>query len=68
MEHLTKDERPPEHIWEDVEGLNEWWAHVEERRATQYGTGRSVGAGDDDEGSQQPKDMAQNEIAKQLRK
>ncbi len=31
-ENLPEDERPPEHLWEDAEGLEQWWAHVEAKR------------------------------------
>lgn len=31
-ENLQKEEIPPEHLWEDSEGLEMWWATVEERR------------------------------------
>jgi hypothetical protein len=31
-ENYTKEEMPPEHIWEDTEGLDEWFERVRERR------------------------------------
>ena len=66
MEHLTKDERPPEYLWEDPEGLNEWWARVEGRREARYSS--AGGAGTEGGDADQGQDMAENEIAKQLKR
>lgn len=63
MENALKEERPPEHIWEDAQGLEEWWARVAERREARYGGNAGSGSGDADQG----KDMAENEIAKALK-
>jgi hypothetical protein len=31
-ENLPKEEVPPEHLWADAEGLEQWWARVESNR------------------------------------
>lgn len=63
-ENLPSEDVPPEHIWEDAEGLEQWWKRVEERRADgrpadQPGrSSESEGDGDQDTG------MAENDIAR----
>lgn len=43
FEHRAEDEVPPEHIWEDSEGLDQWWKEVDARK------GRDRPDADDDE-------------------
>jgi folate-binding Fe-S cluster repair protein YgfZ len=43
FEHRAEDEVPPEHLWDDGEGLDQWWKEVDARK----GIDRSTG--DDDE-------------------
>ena len=33
MSELPKHEVPPPHLWADGDGLGQWWAKVEEKRA-----------------------------------
>lgn len=54
-EELPKDERPPKRIWDDPEGLRDWFREVERRRDAKYGTG-----------SGEP--MQENEYARELRR
>lgn len=42
MENLMSDERPPEHLWEDAEGLEQWWAAVDAKRKDGMPTSRGV--------------------------
>lgn len=67
MENAMKDERPPEYLWEDTQGLEEWWARVAERREARYGAGSSAGSGGGSGDADQSSDMAENEIAKALK-
>lgn len=70
-ENLTSEEVPPEHIWEDSEGLDEWWKQVDaKRRDGMPMTTARRGSDDDDEDSDDRPEsmgMAQNELAKALR-
>lgn len=70
-ENLEKKDVPPEHIWEDVEGLELWWKRVEDRRSD----GRddldynARPTSDDEDGADehQPGAMAENSLAKHLK-
>lgn len=61
-ENVSKDEVPPEYLWEDGRGLELWWASVEEKRDQRYGTGKS----DDDDRDSTPQ-MAENDLARALK-
>lgn len=61
FENLPKDEVPPEHIWEDSEGLELWWKRVEAKR----NDGVSSGSSDDDD---EDSEMVDNDLANQFRK
>ena len=66
-ENLPKDEVPPEHLWEDSEGLEMWWEHVEQQREDGQPTSRSRSEADDDgEGDPDP-GMAENDYARFLK-
>lgn len=58
FENLNSKEIPPEHIWDDSEGLSDWWDHVKEKREREYGH-HSV---PDDE------DMEDNQLATQFKR
>lgn len=64
FENLTKDEIPPEYLWEDSKGLELWWADVTEKRERRFGGGGSSNDGDDDD---PPSEMAENDLARALR-
>lgn len=32
-ENLQPGEIPPEYLWEDAEGLEQWWATIEDKRS-----------------------------------
>jgi hypothetical protein len=67
-ENLSKDEVPPEHLWEDPEGLDEWWEQVEAKRDDGTATrGRYDDDGDDSSDSEAP-GMAQNDLARSLKR
>lgn len=52
FENHTSEDTPPEHIWEDPDGLEEWWKRVRERKMDEIGGGRrrSSSGDDDDDG------------------
>lgn len=57
---------PPEYLWEDSEGLELWWASVEDKRkdgSTGRGSETTVET-DDDQGP----GMAENDIAQFLKR
>lgn len=51
-EHRAEDEVPPEHLWDDGEGLDEWWKEVDARK------GRDSFGSDDEEPEQVGNDLA----------
>jgi hypothetical protein len=60
--NYSKEEIPPEHLWEDVEGLDLWFGRVSEDRETQSeGTGVPDNFDADDEA------LGDNELARALR-
>jgi len=70
-ENLQKDEVPPEHLWEDPEGLEQWWQWVEDKRSdgrdsvapTNRSASSSSGDGDEDHDP----GMAENDLARFLK-
>lgn len=69
-EHLPKDEVPPEYLWEDAVGLEQWWATVEAKRDSGMPTSRGGSKDDpygDDDDDDQPPSMAENDYARSLR-
>lgn len=54
-ENHTKEEIPPEHIWEDNEALKEWWDRIREKRG--------LPAGDEES-----EEMVENELAREFRR
>lgn len=76
-EHLQQTEIPPEYMWEDSEGLELWWASVEDKRSDGEQSSDAsqrtepVPAASDDSGDgdqDQPPGMAENEYAKFLKR
>lgn len=66
FENFPKEDTPPEHIWEDPEGLEEWWDRVKERREIRAsGGGRQGPISDDDSGSAD--EFEGNELARVLK-
>jgi hypothetical protein len=69
-EHLPKDEVPPEYLWEDAQGLEQWWATVEAKRDSGMPTsrGRDIERAEegDDDGDPGPS-MAENDYARSLK-
>lgn len=61
-ENLPKDEVPPEHLWEDAEGLEQWWADVENKRDDGSPTRRGRGGSDDDDDPTE--EMVENDYAR----
>jgi hypothetical protein len=75
-ENLPKADVPPEYLWEDVEGLEQWWASVEEKRSDGLPDymNKDRDRGDDpDDGAGSSSDsssgngMAKNELASYLK-
>lgn len=63
-ENLQKDEIPPEHLWEDAEGLEQWWQWIEDKRAD----GRDSVAPTNRSGDDDPDPgMAENDLARFLK-
>lgn len=50
-ENLQEEERPPEYLWEDAEGLEQWWATVDAKRkdGQDINRGRTDHADEDDQ-------------------
>lgn len=71
-ENLQKEEIPPEYLWEDVEGLEMWWASVEDKRSDgrseSDSSNRQVVPDPDDEDGQHDTGMADNDIARALKR
>lgn len=65
FENLSKDERPPEYLWDDTEGLNEWWERVEAKRND--GTPTSRGHQDHDPTDAGGQEMVENDQARYLK-
>jgi hypothetical protein len=65
LENLTKEERPPEYLWEDDKGLELWWATVEAKR--EDGTSISRGPTDDDDDDGQTPRQMENDHARYLK-
>lgn len=62
-ENLPEDEVPPEHLWEDSEGLEMWWADVKAKREDGVPTSRGRGGNDDDDDDPAP-GMVENDYAR----
>lgn len=69
-ENLPSKEVPPEHLWEDPEGLEQWWKHVDAMRddgvETQRGRGSSNDSDDGDDRDPGPQ-MVENDHARFLK-
>ena len=59
-ENVVKDEVPPEYLWEDPQGLEMWWASVQEKRGIP--DARPSGGGDE-----RPSEMESNELTRAFR-
>lgn len=64
FENLPDDERPPEHIWEDAEGLELWWETVKAKREDGMPTNRGL---DDHAQDDQSPHLTENEYARFLK-
>lgn len=62
FENYTSEEIPPEHIWDDPEGCDLWFAKVSEKREAEY-------AGDSVPDNFEPDDdaLGDNELARAFR-
>lgn len=63
FENLPKEEQPPEYLWEDSEGLEQWWKAVEDKRED----GRPTTRGRVDVETDQDSPMAENDYARFLK-
>lgn len=63
-ENLQKDEVPPEHLWEDSEGMEQWWESVEAKREDGGTTTRGRVSDADEDSSP---GMAENDYARYLK-
>jgi hypothetical protein len=55
FENLPKDEVPPERLWADSQGLDEWWEDVAAKRGDLSSTGS---------GGDEPSEMVGNDLAR----
>lgn len=71
-ENLQKEDVPPEYLWDDAEGLEQWWEMVEQRRQDGQGTdrlaGRSERSSESDGDDDQDPGMAENDYARFFKK
>lgn len=65
-ENLPNDEVPPEHLWEDPEGLEQWWRQVEDRRSDDRPDLADTDRSADDDEHRDP-GMAENDLARFLK-
>lgn len=63
---MPKEEIPPEHLWEDTEGLEAWWESVNDKREDGMRTVSGRRDDDDDDDGDGPV-MVQNDYAKALK-
>jgi hypothetical protein len=67
-ENCTKEEVPPEYLWEDSEGLDMWWAQVKERRNSGLGfSDRNDSPSEDGDESDHGPGTAENDLARILK-
>jgi len=64
FENLPEEDRPPEYLWEDEQGLEMWWASVEAKR--EDGATTSRGPTDHAHDDQAPS-MTENDHARFLK-
>lgn len=62
FENLPKEDIPPEYLWEDVEGLEQWFKSVEAKREDGMPTVSGGGSSDEADG-EDPQVMVQNDVA-----
>ena len=62
-ENLPKEDVPPEYLWEDAQGLEQWWESVEARREDGMPTQRGRGSSESDSDSDV---MVENDYARFL--
>lgn len=60
-ENLPSDEVPPEYLWEDNEGLEQWWEEVKAKHEDGLPIMPRRGSEDDDEESDE---VTQNDLAR----
>jgi hypothetical protein len=66
-ENLSKDEIPPERLWEDSEGLEQWWARVEEKRESGMPVNNQRSTSDGANASPQGAEVVDNDLARALK-
>jgi len=70
-ENADPDEVPPERLWEDPVGLEEWWKWVKEKHADGREdvapSNRSGRSSEDDDDEHPDPGMAENDIARYLK-
>lgn len=64
-ENLSSDEVPPEYLWEDAEGLEQWWKKVEDKRSD--GRPSTSGRSSEDDDEDPEPGMAENDYARFLK-
>lgn len=66
-ENLSKDEVPPERLWEDPEGLEQWWARVEEKRESGMPVSNTNTSSADASESSPGPEVVENDLARALK-
>lgn len=56
MQNLPREDMPPEYLWDDAQGLTDWWERVQFRRDAES-------AGED-----VAPEMVENELARELKR
>lgn len=69
-ENLQRDEVPPEYLWEDVEGLEQWWKDIEARREDGAPTkrGSQITRNADDPSGDGGTEMVENDLARSFKR
>ena len=63
-ENLSKEDIPPEHLWEDAQGLEQWWDDVKARQEDGVSTKRGRSSSKDEDDSDE---MVENDLARYLK-
>lgn len=56
MQNLPREDMPPEYLWDDPQGLNQWWERVQFRRDSENA------------GEEVAPEMVENELARELKR
>ena len=66
-ENLSKEDVPPEYLWEDARGLEQWWDDVRARQEDGVATKRGRSSSRDDDDPTDSDEMVENDLARYLK-